>query len=147
GHPVQQPVDVPLDEVTDNEHRKELEGHRPGGDLDGDQVLDPEDVVQEVLEELDEDVRYGVVADEGKQEEVEEHVEHVQPEVPREGALRLAPRAGVFPKKEEQGDPDQPVEVVVPRRMGDLVPQVAGVARIAVDERIDVFAEIHAISI
>lgn len=111
---------------------------RPSGNLYRDEVSYPEYIGQEIIERLNKDTRDRIVPDQWKQEEVEEHIEYIQPELPRPGTLLLFPRPEILQWEEDEGYSDQPIEVIVPRWSRDLMEEVIGIASIGIDEYFEI---------
>lgn len=135
-------MDIPLDEIPQHEHQDQLSPNRPGLDGDGHQVLDPE-ATQQVIESFHHNTGDRVVSDQGKDEEIEEHVEGIQPEVSPHDAFSLIPRADHFEDEEKKGDPDQPIEIVVPGRGGDLFDQIAPIIGEGFEKKLFVSGKQH----
>lgn len=134
GDTVEQAMDVPLDKIPYDKHGQQLRPNRPSGNLYRDEVSYPEYIGQEIIERLDKDTRDSVVPDQREKEEVEEHIEHIQPELACPRTLFLLPWPEIFQRKEKEGYPDQPIEVIVPRRGRDLMVEVIGIPSIGIDK-------------
>lgn len=124
GHAMEEPVNEVLQEVADDEHEHEL---CPGGqttNLDGDEVLDAEGGSEEVIEGGDANHGETGEADGGEKEEVEEHVECIEPEVLADTGLVDAPWFEEFKGIDDDGGGNEPVEVVGSVGIGDLAAEV-----------------------
>lgn len=137
--PVQQPVHIPLNKIADDKQNAQL--NQPGQlmDPDGHQVFPTESPADEIVEGLAEDIGNRVVPDQGKKEKIKEHVKAVQPEILSDGRLVFPPGEGDFEQPEKQGNPDQPIKIIVPGRIQDFIPEVIRISRITVDEGFPVF--------
>ena len=71
-----------------------------------------------------------LVNDEREEEEVEEHVKGIQPEVLSELRLVLTPRTLHLESKEEERNTNEPIEVIPPAGIGDFSPQILCVAAV-----------------
>lgn len=138
GDAVQQAMDIPLYEVPYDKHGQQLCPNRPAGNLDRNKVPYPEYIREKIIEGFHKHTGYSIVSDQGEQEEVEEHIEYIQPELPGPGTLFFFPWPEIFQREEKEGDCDQPVEVVVPRRSRDLMEEVIGITSIGVEEYFEI---------
>lgn len=83
---MQQPVDIPLHKIPHHKKRHQLGPDRPGIQMNGYKISNTKKP-QKIIKQINNYVRGGIVNDERKQEEIEEHVEEIQPKIPSE--LRL----------------------------------------------------------
>ncbi len=118
---------VPVDEVSHHEERQKLEPRRQGVDTQRHEIAYTERG-QQIVEGAHANVGDCCITDGREQEEVEEHVEAVQPEVASQSLLFASPRSGELEDVGRQRNADQGVEVVVETRMRDLAPKVGNVA-------------------
>ena len=137
---VQQAVNPPLDEVPDHKaHQQHPPQRQVAQGIGGLQVEAACRGADAIVEEPDYQVGSGIVDHQGEQEEVEEHVKGVQPEVLPEAGLVLPPGRQQFQPEKEGRHPQEPVEIVVPAGMGDFIPKIVGVTAVAIQKSLDVF--------
>lgn len=140
---MQQAMDVPLNEIPDHKHRQQLGPYGPGTYFNRHEISNPKDAEEEMIEGFDKYVGYSIVADQGKNEEIEKHVEDIQPEFARPCTLLFLPWPEIFQRKEKEGDPDQPVEIIGPGWGGDLMYKVIGISGIPIYKCFPIVLKIH----
>jgi hypothetical protein len=108
--------------------------HRPGHYFKGYQIGDA-DRGEQFVEKMHRHIGGSIVNNKGKQEKVEKHVKEVKPEIFPEAAM-FTPGFGKLHYKEEKGNTNEPVKIIMPGRVGDLTPQIVGISCIAVPDKI-----------
>ena len=80
---------------------------------------------QRIIEEIHKHHTRRIEDKEREQEVVEEHVEEIQPEIMPEPLLLFTPWSKELKRKEKKANPNQPIEIILPVRDGNLGPQIA----------------------
>ena len=112
----------PLHKVPDKKANDQHQPHGRKTQWVGALKVEPGNRLNEVIEKIDHHIRSGIVYDQGEKEEIEEHVEEIQPEILAEPGLALAPGLNQLQRKEKSRNQEEPVEVIVPVGVSDLVP-------------------------
>ena len=99
---VQQSVRVPLDKITDQKQSQQLGPMRPGSQVESHEVADTKNRSQKVVESLNGHTRNSGIPDEREKEEIEKHVEPVQPEITAQGGLVFSPWEKQFERVHRQ---------------------------------------------
>ena len=114
---------VPLDKITHHKQNDHSDSNGQLTELDDNGIVDAH-ALERSIEKFNPDVADGAESDERKQKEIEEHVKSVQPKIFADGFLVFAPREHQLQRPREQTQTDQPIEVVVPRRMQKFIGQI-----------------------
>lgn len=123
---VKQSVNVEVDEVAGQKQQGKLRPGGPGLDMKGDEVFDPKPA-QKLVERVNKDVTESVVPNQRKEEEVEEHIEPIEPEISTNGGLLNAPGFDDLPGPEKQRDRDESIKVTAPGGLCDISPEVTSI--------------------
>ena len=133
---VEEAMDIPLNKIPHNEEDQKLHPDRHAADLNGNEVFDA-DRGQDVAEPGHHELGGGVVDDEGEEEKIEEHVKGIEPEVLAKFRLASPPGAEDLEAEKEEGDGDEPIEVVVPTGLADLCDKILPVTGVGVVDNLE----------
>jgi hypothetical protein len=85
---------------------------------------------QHRIEGFHKNIRQGVVNDERKKKEIEKHVKEIQPEIFSYPRLFFSPWKKYFQSKNQNGNEHEPVKIIVPGKIQNLVLEVIPITRV-----------------